>query len=133
MKRFGHLLFAVYLLVLLRLTVLRTGALTHGLFSGRVNLPPFTAYRQLLSWGSWFHAAYLFFGNIAWFMPLGFYLRWQKKAFWRSLMTGLFLSLLIESLQFTLGCGIFETDDLILNTVGAAFGYMTFPLLRRHK
>ena len=68
------LLFLAYLAALLRLTVLRDGAFSHMLFSGRLNLQPGYEYMRLISWGSYGRAAYLFFGNIAWFMPLGLYL-----------------------------------------------------------
>ena len=52
-------------------SLLRDGAFSHTLFSGRLNLQPGYEYMRLISWGSYGRAAYLFFGNIAWFMPLG--------------------------------------------------------------
>ena len=135
MKRFRHLLphglFILYLAALLRLTVLRAGLLNNGLFSGRMNLPLFTAYRQLISWGSYFHAFYLFFGNIVWFVPLGWYLSREGFPFLPALLTGFLLSLAIESLQFVFGCGITETDDLVLNTLGTGCGAALCMLLRR--
>ena len=60
---FVHALFLLYMAALLRLTVFRSGAFSHKLLSGRFNLIPGVAYMQLLSWGSYFHAFYLFFGN----------------------------------------------------------------------
>lgn len=80
-RRAINALFFAYLALLLRLTVLRDGAFSHGLFTGSLNLRPGYAYMQLLSWGSYARAAYLFFGNIAWFMPLGMYLRARKWDF----------------------------------------------------
>lgn len=129
----AHVLFLFYLAVLLRLTVFRSGAFSHGIFSGRLNLMPGVAYMQLLSWGSYFHAFYLFFGNIAWFVPLGMYLKWRGKSFFTCTAGGLALSLLIEAAQFVLGCGITETDDLLLNTCGAALGALLWSLLHRLK
>ena len=38
--------------------------------------------------------------------------------------------LLIECAQFVLGCGVSETDDLLLNTLGAMAGYACLPLAR---
>ena len=46
------LLFLAYLSALLRLTVLRDGAFSHMLFSGRLNLQPGYEYMRLISWGS---------------------------------------------------------------------------------
>ena len=128
-----HTLFFLYIFVLLRLTVLRSGAFSHRLFSGRFNLTPGVAYMQLLSWGSYFHAFYLFFGNIVWFMPLGMYLRWLRLRFFACLLWGAACSLLIETFQFILGSGITETDDLLLNTCGAIIGALFFNLLQHIK
>ncbi|MBR5231444.1 MAG: VanZ family protein [Clostridia bacterium] len=137
MKKLRNLLpralFILYLAVLLRLTVFRAGMLHNGLFSGRMNLPVFTAYGQLLSWGSYFHAFYLFVGNIVWFVPLGWFLSREGFPFLPALLTGFLLSLAIESLQFVFGCGITETDDLILNTLGTACGVLLCILFQRGK
>ena len=117
-----HVLFLIYLAALLRITVFRTSALANGFFAGRFNLVPGVAYMQLLSWGSYFHAFYLFFGNIVWFVPLGLYARRLGLRFTSCLFCGAALSLLIEGVQYVLGCGVTETDDLLLNTCGAAIG-----------
>lgn len=123
------LLFLAYLAALLRLTVLRDGAFSRALFSGRLNLQPGYEYMRLISWGSYGRAAYLFFGNIAWFMPLGLYLHARGWDFAACALAGLLLSLLIECAQFVLGCGISETDDLLLNTLGAMAGYACLPFI----
>ena len=125
------MLFGLYLFILLRLTVFRAGAFSHGVFSGRFNLTPGVAYMQLLSWGSTFHAAYLFFGNIVWFVPLGMYARRQGLRFISSVLCGAGLSLFIECMQFILGCGVTETDDLLLNTLGAVAGAALWDILKR--
>jgi len=128
-----HALFFLYLAALLRITVFRTSALANGFFSGRFNLTPGVAYMQLLSWGSYFHAFYLFFGNIVWFVPFGLYLRRQGLRFFSCFLCGVGLSLLIESLQYILGCGVTETDDLLLNTCGAAIGALLYSVYRLFK
>ena len=132
-KLLGHALFLLYMAALLRLTVFRSGAFSHGFFSGRFNLTPGVAYMQLLSWGSYFHAFYLFFGNIAWFMPLGLYLHRRGTSFFACVALGFLLSLFIETAQFVLGCGVSETDDLLLNTCGAAIGWVLGTVLQRKK
>ncbi len=132
-SRFPHILFIIYLAVLFRLTVVRDSMLSGGFFAGKLSLSPFTAYRQLLSWGSYYHAAYLFFGNIFWFVPLGLYLKRQKWPFLPALFCGFLLSLTIEALQYLLSCGITETDDLILNTLGTALGFFLGLIFRSKK
>lgn len=49
---------------------------------------------------------------------------------------GFGLSLLVESIQLVFKVGCFDVDDLILNTLGAAIGYMLFAVcnyLRRKR
>ena len=101
------LLFLAYLAALLRLTVLRDGAFSHTLFSGRLNLQPGYEYMRLISWGSYGRAAYLFFGNIAWFMPLGLYLHARGWDFAACALAGLLLSLLFSSPFLTGVIGVF--------------------------
>ena len=41
-------------------------------------------------------------------------------------MSGFGLSLLVESIQLIFKVGCFDVDDLILNTLGVLFGYLSF-------
>ena len=77
----------------------------------------------------WF--AFLFFGNICMFIPVGFFsaLLWRKAHWWKSLCVGFFLSFFIEFVQFFINRGT-DLDDLILNTLGALVGYWIYWLLR---
>ena len=123
-KRLGLLtLLLGYLAVLLRITVLRPGFGTHPLWSGSWNFRVFTDYLPLLSRGAWGRFVYLFFGNLAWFVPLGLLLR---RGWGRSvpgcILAGFLLSLGIETGQFLFGTGVSELDDLLLNTAGTALG-----------
>jgi glycopeptide antibiotics resistance protein len=76
---------------------------------------------------------YLFVGNIIWFVPFGFLL--PRLTGWGAGVVGLafLLSLLIETLQFVLGTGVSEVEDLILNTLGGSVGYGIVWMLRRKK
>ena len=47
----------------------------------------------------------------------------QRFPLLRAALWGFLLSLAIETMQYILGSGISELDDLILNTVGAMLGY----------
>lgn len=122
-KKAQTLLFIAYLTVLLRLTVFRNGCFTHGLCTGEMNLVPGRAYFQLLSWRSYRAAAYLFFGNILCFVPLGLYLACRGWDLPACLLAGLLLSLAIEGGQYVLGCGVTEADDVLLNTLGTMAGW----------
>ncbi|MBO4847824.1 MAG: VanZ family protein [Clostridia bacterium] len=123
MKRALNIAAAVWLAVLLRLTVFRDGCFSHGLFSGQFEPDAFAFYLKLLRAGKWDYFLYLFGGNIIWFLPAGFMVRLWGGRLPQALLAGFLLSLVIETAQFVLGCGVSELDDLILNTLGAAIGY----------
>ena len=120
------LLLIVYLLFLGCVTLLgRSGAPTGA------NLTPFSSWRK-----AWYQASpaewrYIIFNIIA-FIPLGFLLplcsgwfdRWVKI-----LLSGFGCSLLVEVTQLLTGRGLFETDDLIHNTLGTVIGYGLLTLL----
>lgn len=125
------ILLAIYLAALLRLTVFRSGCFSHGLFSGRVVWLPGVSYRNLIGWGSYSRAAYLFFGNLLGFAPWGYFLARRGGGFWDCLLQGLLLSLMIEAGQYALGSGLSETDDLILNSLGALLGFGIYHLSLR--
>lgn len=75
----------------------------------------------------WF--AFLFFGNIGMFLPVGFFpaLLWKRITWWKALFIGFFLSLSIETIQFFINRGT-DLDDLILNTLGALIGYLVYRI-----
>lgn len=71
-------------------------------------------------------------GNILIFIPLGIFLPilFKKyRTFTQVLMSSMIISLTIEVLQFSLQIGQFDIDDVILNTVGGAVGYLIIKLL----
>jgi glycopeptide antibiotics resistance protein len=65
------------------------------------------------------------FGNILLFFPLPIILKMYLKVY--KFSTVLFISMLfsiaIETLQYIFRVGVADIDDVILNTVGACFGY----------
>lgn len=128
------ILFVMYLLLMIYLCFLsesfgRTGAENRVY---RYNLIPFTEirrfwiYRERLGfWKSFINLA----GNVIAFLPFGFFLpilsrRVRKGG--RCIFSGFLLSLMIETIQLVTKVGCFDVDDLILNTLGAAVGYLLF-------
>lgn len=75
--------------------------------------------------------------NILLFIPYGFLLGivWKgEKRLLNYLCAGFLTSFGIEVLQLISGRGVFQTDDLITNTIGAVVGYILFCLLPgKHK
>ena len=74
-------------------------------------------------------------GNIIVFMPVGIFLPYlfsnkpwaYKKRY--VLMIGFLFSLGVESIQYILSVGVFDVDDLILNTLGALIGWQLYRLI----
>lgn len=68
------------------------------------------------------------FGNILLFIPLGGFLAVRYRSFLKVFLLALFLSVLIEFLQFTEGrFGVYRSvdiDDVILNTFGGVLGFI---------
>ena len=60
-------------------------------------------------------------GNLLWFVPLG--LLCERRGAVRILLLGAALSGLVEILQYLLGTGQLDVDDLLLNALGALVGY----------
>lgn len=64
--------------------------------------------------------------NAVVFLPIGILLPmvWTKMDRWKTVLLGGFLgSLFIELSQLFLQCGIVQTEDLIMNTIGTGIGF----------
>lgn len=94
------------------------------------NLIPFktiwhyvTSFNQL-NLNVWF---FNLFGNVIAFVPFGFLLPCTSKKLnylWKIIVITLLFSLFIEVMQIVFRVGVFDIDDMILNTVGGLIGYL---------
>lgn len=76
--------------------------------------------------------------NVFLFMPLGLSLVyvWRggiPKRLLLTVLTGLLLSLIVETVQYMGSLGFAEADDVICNTLGALLGGCAYPLSRLWK
>jgi len=90
----------------------------------------FWHYRQTvgLSW-----ATINLLGNVVCFVPYGFFVPILRKKKTNFLMTGIYsfvASLAVEVVQLILKIGVFDVDDLFLNTIGGLIGYLFYCLMR---
>ena len=77
--------------------------------------------------------------NILLFVPFGYLLPrfitlakpGEKVRWWQITALGFIASLLIETAQLVFSRGIFELDDLVKNTLGAAAGYALWRIMDR--
>ncbi len=78
------------------------------------------------------------FGNILIFVPFGFFIAVasSSRGFIKTVFYSFCLSLGVEVFQLLTRVGSFDVDDLFLNTVGGAVGYILFlicnAIRRRH-
>ncbi|MBB6444107.1 VanZ family protein [Bacillus benzoevorans] len=96
------------------------------------NFIPFqTIFINIQSLSGWHDFSNLV-GNIAAFIPFGMFLvllsKNKGKTFIGVLTLSLSLSLCLECLQVLSSLGIFDVDDLILNTSGGLLGYGAIKL-----
>ncbi|UOO38240.1 VanZ family protein [Oscillospiraceae bacterium CM] len=130
-------LMAIYIIILLRITVFRHDFFRHRLFeNGQVNLIVFKVYFEILMEKNYLFFIYLFVGNIVSFMPLGFLLPFIAKkdiTLPFVVLTGGFVSLVIEVSQYVFGTGESELDDILLNTIGAVLGFLLYRLYQRYQ
>ena len=73
-------------------------------------------------------------GNVVAFMPFGFFLpvfAERCRTFFNTLLYSFELSMLVELIQLITKVGSFDVDDIILNTLGGALGYITYKIVRK--
>jgi len=76
------------------------------------------------------------FGNIALFVPLGYFLPrlWEGlRKWWRTWLATLLVMTAVELTQLFTLRGTCDVDDLILNLLGAAIGYGIFCLFKKDR
>lgn len=95
----------------------------------QVNLRPFSTISHYLRVYSLINPTIIWTnigGNILAFVPFGFL--WPRyrghDKFFRTLLASAALSAFIEVVQWLLGVGVMDIDDLILNTLGGIIGYL---------
>lgn len=127
-------LFLIFLIGLASLTIApKGGFVAGGLDLARINLIPlqvfFDTYQEVFEHGRPNYFLINFLGNIAMFMPVGFFipLLWRKGSLRKVLLIACLCSLLIETCQLPQTRGS-DVDDLWLNTLGAGCGYAVYLL-----
>ena len=133
-KLMFDLLFLLYAVCLIWITVIRNGICFNSLFTnGDLHIIPFVGLYNILK-NNIFTFCYLFIGNILWFVPLGLYLKY-RTCLDIGVITflGFLTSLAIEFFQYMFGTGVTETDDLILNTVGTLTGVILMTIIEKRK
>ena len=101
-----------------------------------LSLMPFAVFKTYLEdifkKGYVFITLVNFFGNLAVFMPIGFFpaLLFRGAKLWRSALIGFGMSAFIEVSQYFIMRNV-ATDGIILNTIGAILGYLVYLLIKK--
>ncbi|MBE5807192.1 MAG: VanZ family protein [Clostridiales bacterium] len=113
-----------YLAAVAEIIGLRIGLRAPKWLGGTIRLTPM--YTTLEAWhGGAGRFLYHVGGNALWFVPLGALLsRTQGHASWlRALAAGAAYSVALELMQYVLGTGMTDIDDVLLNALGALAGF----------
>ena len=73
-------------------------------------------------------------GNVVGFLPCGFFLpivSRRGRKWYNAILLSFGLSLCIETTQLIFKVGSFDVDDLLLNTLGGALGYVVYRIVQR--
>ena len=73
-------------------------------------------------------------GNVAAFVPFGFFLPVfveRCRRLTNTIFYSFELSLLVELIQLITKVGSFDVDDMFLNTIGGAVGYIVYKIVRK--
>ena len=133
-RRLGGVLFVLYVAILMYLLFFSEGygRAVQADRTYRYNLIPFVEIKRFWKYREQLGAFALFtniFGNILGFVPFGFILPVILPRFRNGfliILSGFSVSLTVETIQLITKVGCFDVDDLILNTLGAAAGYLFF-------
>ena len=143
-KKLGTAFFVLYVLILVYLLFFSEGygRVADAEREFRYNFVPFVEIRRFWVYRKQLGMFALFtniFGNVLGFMPYGFVLpvinRRMRNGFF-IILSGFSISLTVEVIQLIAKVGCFDVDDMIMNTAGAALGYLLFFIcdhLRRKK
>ncbi|MVB10239.1 VanZ like family protein [Caprobacter fermentans] len=130
--------FILYIVFLLRITLFKQAPM-YNLFAAigaserTISIIPFKSIFDMISTDvSLMRILENVFGNIIIFIPFGLLLPMiLKKENKNTILNGVIFSAFIEIIQFILGLGSTDIDDLIFNTIGVITGYLLFTTIKK--
>lgn len=127
LKKIYQLLIPFYTLFLLYLMFFGSGRSQYDINIVRL-IPMFSTAGFVKETILWKTIIINIFGNILMFVPFGFLgIVFPKlNNFWILIFDFLFAIIIVESLQYFTRLGVFDIDDVILNTIGVAIGFWIY-------
>ena len=74
--------------------------------------------------------------NIIIFIPFGMLVSKvfdKVNAWWKVALVAYGFSIFVELVQFALGCGVSEVEDVIMNTIGGVIGYLILRAIQKRR
>lgn len=134
---FSRVAFTVYMLFLVYFLLLSDGfGRTVRYDEFHFNLVPFVEILRFVKYREYigfFYVVLNLLGNVIAFVPFGALIRWviNRSVKWYQAVGYTFLfSMSVELLQLVAKVGVFDVDDLILNTFGGLLGFFVYSMLR---
>lgn len=136
--RYG-VLFAIYMAVLVYFLFFAEGFRENSTGAYRYSMIPFHEIKRYLKYYEKIGLERVILnlaGNVIAFMPFGYFLPHFSKKGLRFFSVVLFsaeFSIAVELIQLFTRVGSCDVDDVILNTLGGALGYICYAISRRWK
>lgn len=135
---FSRLLFLIYLFFALYFLLFSEGfgrTIVREEYS--YNLTLFKEIHRYMEWAKWSDTGYKMMllnvlCNIICFVPFGFFmpLLHKKQRVWIvTVLTTALFSVFVESIQLIFKIGSFDVDDVLLNSIGGAIGYIVYKVV----
>lgn len=130
------LLFILYIVAMFYFLIFSDGfGRGNGYTTRRYNLEPFLEIKRFIKYRNSLSNESVILnlvGNVVAFMPFGMLIRWgrnKKTGFFAAFCYSLIFTVLIETIQYITYSGVFDIDDIIMNTIGGLLGYMIYRIL----
>lgn len=122
----------VYFWILIKIILLKNGFINYGY---NANFILFDFVNQYQNYGLSQTLLINVFGNIALFIPLSIILiNYFKSLSYSNIIFANFItSLSFELIQLSTGWGVFDVDDIFLNTLGGIIGLIIYYLITHNK
>lgn len=134
----SRICFVVYMIVLVYFLLLSDGfGRIQGYSEYRYNVIPFQEIIRFVKYRGcidFYSVVINLLGNVVAFIPFGALIRWvlDRRIRWYQVIGYTYLfSLHVELLQLVARVGVFDVDDILLNTLGGLIGFWVYYLLLR--
>ncbi len=137
-KGISILLFLAYIIILSYFLFLSPfyGRVNTEMYTKNVNLQFFKTINNYIKYRNYVNISVLITnlaGNIIAFIPMGYFIPvifHRTRGLIKILTLSAFISLSVELIQYRFAVGVFDVDDIILNTLGGIVGYILYKILR---